>query len=94
VYALHIADLGGPDNVTQAQASLVRRIACITVEAERLETLFAGDGGASDSRLEVYRKLSETLRRLLDTIGLQRVPRDVTPPSLDTIINEAREAGS
>jgi len=77
IIALHLRDLGGPDIVSAAQASLVRRIACITLECERLECLFADAGGASEHKLEVYGRLSANLRRLLETIGLGRVPRDV-----------------
>jgi hypothetical protein len=78
IHTLHVSDLGGPDNVSQAELSLIRRIACITVEAERIELLFAQNNGASDSKLEIYRRLAETLKRLLESIGLKRVPKDVT----------------
>ena len=79
IIALHVQDLGGLDLVSAAEASLVRRIACITLECERLESLFGEAGGASEHKIEVYARLSANLRRLLETIGLKRVHRDVTP---------------
>jgi hypothetical protein len=91
IHALHVQDLGGADALSQAQASLVRRIACLSVEAERLEMLFAQEQGASDHKLQVYYRLADVLRRLLKTVGLKRVARDITP-SLHDIMTEAREA--
>ena len=44
--AQHTMDLGGESNVSQAQLSLIRRAAALTVELERWETRFADDDGA------------------------------------------------
>ena len=79
IHNLHVSDLGGPDNVSQAELSIIRRISCLTVEAERCECLFAQNNGASNSKLRAfYLHLSQTLSRLLRTIGLKRVPKDIT----------------
>lgn len=37
----HMSDLGGPDNTTAAERSILRRAATLTVECERLEAKFA-----------------------------------------------------
>jgi hypothetical protein len=74
----HIADLGGEANVSQAELSIARRAATITVELERLESKFAS-GEASDRDLDLYQRASGNLRRLLESVGLQRRQRDVTP---------------
>ena len=74
----HIADLGGDANVSQAELSIARRAATITVELERLESKFAS-GEASDRDLDLYQRASGNLRRLLESVGLQRRQRDVTP---------------
>src|ERR1700734_89233 len=66
IIALHLQDLGGIDRASVAEQSLVRRAACITLECERLEALFAEAGGASDFKIEVYSRLSNNLRRLLE----------------------------
>jgi hypothetical protein len=73
----HIADLGGMDNTTAAERSLIRRASTLTVELERLETKFALANEASDTELDLYGRVAGNLRRLLETIGLQRRPRVV-----------------
>src|SRR6478672_447573 len=80
----HIADLGGEANVSQAELSIARRAATITVELERLESKFAS-GEASDRDLDLYQRASGNLRRLLESVGMQRRQRDVTP-TLDQYI--------
>ncbi len=74
----HIADMGGEANVSQAELSIARRAATITVELERLESKFAS-GEANDRDLDLYQRASGNLRRLLESVGLQRRQRDVTP---------------
>jgi hypothetical protein len=76
---MHIADLGGEDMVSAAERSLIRRAATLTVELEILELRFAKKSGASDKDLDLYIRATGGLRRLLETIGLKRVARDVTP---------------
>jgi hypothetical protein len=78
--ALHVSDLGGEDVVTAAEHSLCRRISTITVELELLERKFALKGkGAAAEDLDLYLRGANSLRRLLESIGLKRVSRDVTP---------------
>jgi hypothetical protein len=74
----HIADLGGLDNCSAAERSIVRRAAVLTTELEVLEVRFAKAGEASSLDLETYQRCANSLRRLLEAIGLQRRPRDVT----------------
>jgi hypothetical protein len=84
VFALLVADAGGEDRVTEAIKSMARRAATITVELERYECIFAdSQDGASPNQLETYQRLSNTLRRLLETIGIDRKPRDITPSIRD-----------
>ena len=72
---LHLADLGGPDNVNEAQCALIRRIATLECECERLEGEFAKpDRVAGAKALDLYSRLSNTLRRLLDALHLDRRP--------------------
>jgi hypothetical protein len=78
IIALHIADLGGENGTSAAERSLVRRASVMTVELEQLETKFAqGQAGADD--LDLYQRTAGNLRRLLEAVGLQRRPKDVTP---------------
>jgi hypothetical protein len=76
----HIADLGGPDNVSAAERSIIRRACVLTVELERLERNFALAGEASTDDIDLYQRVANSLRRLLEAVGLQRRSRDVTPP--------------
>jgi hypothetical protein len=77
--ALHLQDLGGPENVSVAETAIARRCACLIVELEQLEQKFAIAGEASPMQLMLYQRCSNTLRRLLESLGLQRRSRDVTP---------------
>jgi hypothetical protein len=57
-----------------------------------LETRFALAGGAEASDLDLYQRTSGNLRRLLESIGLERRAKDVTP-SLSEYL-KAREAAT
>jgi len=76
VVEAHLSDLGGLDNVSEAERSIVRRAAVLTVELERLEAKFA-IGKGSDNDLDLYQRTAGNLRRLLESIGLDRRPREV-----------------
>ncbi|SDR31262.1 hypothetical protein SAMN05519103_01925 [Rhizobiales bacterium GAS113] len=78
--ALHVSDLGGQENVSHAEAVLVRRASMLTLQIELMETGFAEhDFEATRQQLETYQRAANTLRRLLETLGLQRRPRHATP---------------
>jgi hypothetical protein len=89
IIAEHISDLGGADNCSAAERSIVRRAAVLTTELERLEVRFAQAGEASAEDLDIYARIAANLRRLLEAIGLQRRPRDLTPP--DPLIYAAQQ---
>jgi len=79
--------LGGENNVTEPQRMLVRRVACFEAELVFLEDGFArarSEGHAPDPPdLDLYSRMASAQRRHLEAIGLQRVPRDITPAPLD-----------
>jgi hypothetical protein len=86
--SLHIADLGGQDVVSNAERSLIRRIATISVELEWIEQSFKSSRkGPTTEQLDLYLRGSNNLRRLLEAIGLERRARDVTP-TLEDIAEE------
>ena len=89
---LHLADLGGSDHVSEAERSIIRRAACLTVELERLELRFATAGQADPIDLELYQRTANSLRRLLEAVGIKRVPRDVTPALGDYLADAHSEA--
>src|SRR5262245_15704562 len=77
--AQHTADLGGESNISQAQLSLIRRAAALTVQLELWEAQFAEDNGAKPQALDQYQRCLNSLRRVLEALGLERRVRDVTP---------------
>jgi hypothetical protein len=72
------SDLGGADIVSTAERSIIRRVATLETQLEMLEARFAeANGVGRDSDIDLYIRASGGLRRLLETIGLQRRSRDV-----------------
>ena len=76
VYSDLVAHLGGSDYATEPQKHLARRAAALVVWAEMAETRLAAEGALD---VQSYTTTANTLRRLLQDIGLQRVARDLTP---------------
>jgi hypothetical protein len=91
VFDLHLSDLGGPDGVSEAERSIVRRAAAITVELERIEARFAV-GKGSDDDLDLYQRTAGNLRRLLESVGLERRPRDLTPTLAEYLHTKAAKS--
>jgi hypothetical protein len=81
--SMHLSDLGGADRASEAELSIVRRASAITVDLEHIETRFAEAnlaGRPPDSAdFDLYLRGANSLRRLLEAIGIKRVPRDITP---------------
>jgi hypothetical protein len=94
VIADHLSDLGGLDNTSAAERSIVRRAAVLTVELERLEARFAAAGEASADALDLYQRTAGNLRRLLETVGLQRRAKDVRGDSAQPVVSVATGAAS
>ena len=78
VIADHISDLGGEDNCSAAERSIVRRAGVLTVELEKLEARFASAGAADADELDQYARVASNLRRLLEAVGLQRRAKNIT----------------
>jgi hypothetical protein len=91
VRALHLSDLGGENAVSAAEASIIRRAATLTTELERLEPMFAQAGEATAEQLELYSRVSGNLRRLLESLGLKRRAKDVTPTLKQYLEQEVAE---
>jgi hypothetical protein len=75
----HVSDLGGWDMITASESALLRRAVVLIVECERREAAFAHDGRIDDEALITYQTVANSVRRLLEALGLQRRARDVTP---------------
>jgi hypothetical protein len=77
--SLHLSDLGGDDAVSEAERSIIRRASTLTVELERMELGFATAGEALPDQLDLYQRTANSLRRLLEAVGLQRRARTIVP---------------
>lgn len=78
---VHTSDLGGAEQLSQAERSIIRRCATLTVLLERLELDFALEDEASAFKIDQYQRVANTLKRLLESLGLKRRQKDVTPQS-------------
>lgn len=74
--ALFADDAGGLETMPEIKLSLIRRAAALTVECERLEGDLA-EGKNVD--IDALARVSSHLRRIAESIGLDRVKRDLTP---------------
>jgi len=81
--ALLTSDCGGDDAISSAERAIIRRACVLQIECEIREARFAEAGEATDHQIETYQRITNTLRRTLEAIGLQRRPRDVTPDPLE-----------
>jgi hypothetical protein len=79
----HIVDLGGRDLLSEAQLSLIKRASAIECELERLDAALSL-GEAVD--LDAYGRATSHLRRLFETLGLERRPREVGEVTLAELL--------
>src|ERR1700730_11852414 len=75
----HVNDLGGHDALSQSQISLIKRASAIELELEQMEGKLS-QGLPVD--IEKFTRAASHLRRLLETLGLERRAKDVTPKRL------------
>jgi hypothetical protein len=71
----HVADMGGRTNLSEAQLALIKRAATLEVELEAMEGKLS-QGETID--LDVFGRATGNLRRVWDSLGLRREPRDIT----------------
>ena|SRR6516225_8261771 len=75
----HVQDIScglGRNVLSEAQLSLIRRAASIECELERLDALLSRDKPVN---LTEYGRATSHLRRLFETLGVERTARDVSP---------------
>ena len=86
---LHTSDLGGDDVITESESRIVRRAAMLTLQLEMMDAKFATNGGeATAHQLQLYQQCSNTVRRLLESLGLKRRQKDITPPTLQQYLRQ------
>jgi hypothetical protein len=80
----HEMDLGGGDNLSTAEASIIRRASMLELQLEMLETKFAeNEGAATTDQLLLYQRTANAARRLLESVGIKRRAKDITPDPLE-----------
>jgi hypothetical protein len=90
VNLLLLNEQGGRDVCSEAEMAIIRRSATLIVALERLETKFAEqEEGGTANQLDQYQRLSNTLRRLLESVGLKRRSKDVTPSLQDYLASKS-----
>ncbi len=70
---LHVGDLGGADMMTEFQLGLCKRAASLEIQLEQLEAAMS-EGQPVD--LDLFGRLIGHLRRIAETLGIQRTMRD------------------
>jgi hypothetical protein len=74
----HVADLGGPDILSEAQISIIRRASAMECELEAMEGRMS-EGQAVDT--DVYGRLTSRLCRMLELVGIKRLAKPIDPLS-------------
>jgi hypothetical protein len=86
--ALHVGDLGGRANLSEAQLALIKRAATLEVELEQMEGRLSL-GESVD--LDVFGRASGNLRRIWESLGLRREARDITAETDEAKLNRLLE---
>ena len=75
--------VGGLDRMSEPERMTIRRAAALECELVHLEDAFATArlaGRAPDAAdIDLYSRITNTQRRVLDSLGMQSRPRDVAP---------------
>ena len=80
ILELRLDDLGGGATLSEGQISLSKRATTLEIELERMDAdLSAG----KDVPLKVYAEVTGQLVRVLNALGLKRVPR----PAVNTVLD-------
>jgi hypothetical protein len=69
-------DLGGAELLSEGQRQLIRRAASLSIMAEAAEADLARD---MDMDVNTYGMVCDRLRRIIESLGIERKARDVTP---------------
>jgi hypothetical protein len=84
----HINDMGGEDVLSESEKSLIRRASAIECELEQMEGLLSRREPVD---LDAFTRAAGHLRRILETLGLQRRARDVGPSLGDLMLADIEE---
>ena len=75
--------LGGEDMITTPETMIIRRIAVFEAEMRLMEAKIASERQAKrdpdEKYIDLYSRLVNAQRRLLESVGMKRVPRTIVP---------------
>jgi hypothetical protein len=74
----HVADLGGPELLSEAQISICRRASAMECELEAMEARMS-EGQPID--IDQYGRLTGRLCRMLELVGIRRLTKPLDPLS-------------
>ena len=90
LYLAIIEDIGGIDKTSEAQRQLARRAAAMCVQAEQMEAALAR-GEYLD--VNEHCLITNAQARVFVKLGIKRVPKDVTPNSLEDFLAARAKQG-
>lgn len=68
----YASDAGGDDVLSEGMRSIIRRIALLQAQLERMEAQWAIDEGeATPESLDQYQRMANCIRRLIESAGLK-----------------------
>jgi hypothetical protein len=76
IVAGHVSDLGGRSSLSEAEISLIKRVSTLELECEQAEGRLSM---GQEIDLDLYQRITNSLRRALESLGLQRRPKDIGP---------------
>ena len=78
-----IEHVGGDQIATEPQRMISRHVAVLDTEAlylaDKIGTIRNGGGEPSEKTIDLYSRVTSASRRHLETLGLDRMQRDITP---------------
>ena len=93
-YHSMVAHCGGEDDLPETMRLMCRRAAAIEAECINLEARFtlARQKGEEPvpADVDLYQRLTNTLRRVCEVLGWQRTARDISPSLGDLLRGESR----
>ena len=80
IVAGHVSDLGGRAMLSEAEISLIKRVSTLELECEQAEGRLSM---GQEIDLDLYQRMLNSLRRALETLGIERRAKTVTPDGVE-----------
>jgi hypothetical protein len=80
IVAGHVSDLGGRAMLSEAEISLIKRVSTLELECEQAEGKLSM---GQEIDLDLYQRMLNSLRRALETLGIERRAKTVTADGIE-----------